>query len=304
MTDITSPVASLNKQFGIANLATFDAGEGGLTRLSIKSVVANAEIYLHGAHITRFDPHDQPPILFISQMSQYKPGKAIRGGVPICFPWFGPKAGDAKAPAHGFARLMEWSVDSVKANNGGAIVVLRLASSPETKAQWPADFLATYTIVIGTDLDLSLSVTNTGKDPAKFEEAMHTYLIVGDIEAVSIAGLDGTTYLDKMNAATPTVQSDDPIRFTGETDRVYLDTTATCTVHDPALGRQIRIAKTGSETTVVWNPWINKARALSDFGDDEWPGMVCVETCNVGDHAVLLAAGATHVMAATISTIR
>jgi glucose-6-phosphate 1-epimerase len=300
---MTDPI-TLNNQFAIPNLATFDAGKGGLTRLTITSPAATAEIYLHGAHVTRFDPKDQPPVLFMSVLSQFQPGKAIRGGVPICFPWFGPKAGDAKAPAHGFARLMEWNVDSVTALNNGASVVLSLSSSDQTKPLWPADFSAKYTVTVAEHLTLSLAVTNTGTAPAKIEEALHTYLSVGDIEAISIEGLADTTYLDKMNSAAPTPQDEPLIRFTAETDRVYLDTQSPCTVHDPALGRQLRISKTGSKATVIWNPWIAKAKSMPDFGDSEWPAMVCVETCNVADHAVTLAPGATHAMTATIATLR
>jgi D-hexose-6-phosphate mutarotase len=298
---VTDPDA-LNRELGIPKVASFDNGEGGLTRLTIKSAPADAEIYLHGAHVTRFDPKDQAPVLFLSKMSQFKEGKPIRGGVPICFPWFGPKAGDAKAPAHGFARLMEWKVESITPLKTGVSVVLSLASTEETKTMWPVDFSANYMVTVGEELHLSLTVTNTGTSPFKFEEALHNYFTIGDIEAVSIEGLSGTTYLDKMNAATPTPQGDEPIQFTGETDRVYLATQSTCVIHDPSLGREIRVAKSGSDATVVWNPWINKAKAMPDFGDDEWPGMVCVETCNVADEAVKLAPGASHTMTAMIST--
>ena len=294
---------TLNKRFSIPNVAQFDSGEGGLTRLRIKSTAADAEVYLHGGHVARFDPRDQPPVLFMSGMSQFAAGKPIRGGVPICFPWFGPNADDPKAPAHGFARLMEWNVESVTQRDGAVSVVLSLTSSDQTKALWPADFSAEYTVTVGSELHLSLAVKNTGNAPIKFEEALHTYFTIGNINVVSIEGLAGTTYIDKMNNAARTPQGAEPIRFSGETDRVYLATQSTCTVHDPALGRQIRIAKSGSEATVVWNPWINKSKTMADFGDEEWPGMVCVETCNVGDHAVPLSPNATHTMTAMISTL-
>jgi len=298
---MTDP-AELNRQFAIPNLVSFDAGKGGLTRIVIKSPAAEAEIYLHGAHVTRFDPKDQPPLLFLSALSHFEAGKAIRGGIPICFPWFGAKAGDSKAPAHGFARLTEWSVDSTTKTSAGATVVLNLTSTDKTKVLWPADFSAKYIVTIGEELTLSLAVTSTGNAPAKFEEALHTYLNVGDIDAISIAGLQDTIYLDKVNSGALTPQEDELIRFAGETDRLYLNTQSTCTVHDPVLGRQIRIAKSGSNATVIWNPWIDKAKAMADFGDDEWPGMVCVETCNAADNAVALAPGATHTMTAAIST--
>jgi len=304
MNDPINDIASLNHRFSIPDVAFFDDGQGGLIRLTIKSAAADAEIYLHGAHVTRFDPRGQPPVLFMSAKSQFAPGKPIRGGVPICFPWFGPKAGDAKAPAHGFARLVEWNVESVKQNGTDVSAVLSLVSNEETKSLWSAEFSATYTVTVGSELHLSLAIKNTGSTAMKFEEALHTYLTVGDVETIWIEGLGDTTYIDKVNNAARTAQSTAPIRFIDETDRVYLATRATCIVHDPSLGRQIRVAKTGSDATVIWNPWINKAKAMADFGDDEWPGMVCVETCNVADHAVTLEAGATHTMTAGISTTR
>jgi D-hexose-6-phosphate mutarotase len=294
---------ALNRQFGVADRIRFEQGNGGLTRIILTSPLADGEVYLHGAHVTRYQQRDQPPILFMSAASQFAAGKPIRGGVPICFPWFGPKAGDAKAPAHGFARLMEWSVDSARANGQGAMVTLKLTSNAETKIWWPADFVATYTITVGQALHLALSITNTGSAPCQFEEAMHTYLSIGDIETLWIEGLGGATFIDKMNAGQRTVQHDDRIRFVAETDRVYLDTRSTCTVHDPALGRVLRVEKTGSDATVIWNPWIAKARAMADFGDSEWPGMVCVETCNVADHAVTIAPGATHTLTAEVSAV-
>jgi glucose-6-phosphate 1-epimerase len=290
----------LNRKFGIPGVVTFDAGNG-LTRLVIRTASAEAEIYLHGAQVTKFNPQNQPPVLFLSALSQFKPGKAIRGGVPLCFPWFGAKAGDPKAPAHGFARLTEWNLESVIQEHAGISIVMSLQSSAETKALWPAEFSAKYTVTVGAQLQLALAVTNTGTTPSTYEEAMHSYFTVGDIESVSIEGLAGTTYLDRMNALAPTPQGEDPIQFSGETDRVYLGTEATCIVNDPALGRKIQIAKKGSRSTVVWNPWIEKSKGFADFGDHEWPGMVCVETCNVTDYAVELAPGATHTMTAIIS---
>jgi D-hexose-6-phosphate mutarotase len=148
---------------------------------------------------------------------------------------------------------------------------------------------------------MALEVHNTGSSPLVFEEALHTYFAVGDIRRVSIEGLEATDYLDKVGGITKRSQGPNPVTFTGETDRVYLNTRATCVAHDPAGGRNISAAKDGSNATVVWNPWTAKAKAMPDFGDDEWPGMLCIETANVADVAVTVQPGQAHTMTAVVS---
>lgn len=152
----------------------------------------------------------------------------------------------------------------------------------------------------GEQLSLALDVTNTGDAPIAFEAALHTYFAVSDIRRVTVTGLAGTEYLDKVEGLAVKRQGDAPMTFAGETDRIFLDTEATCTIHDPGLGRQVHVAKRGSLSTIVWNPWIAKARAMPDFGDDEWPGMLCIETANVRDRAVRLESGSHHTMSAHI----
>lgn len=288
------------EQLEIPGLLRIEQGQGNLTRIVITSPLASAEIYTHGAHVTRYEPAGQPPVLWMSQSSWFDPAKPIRGGVPICFPWFGPKQGDTTAPAHGFARLMEWEIESTSHSNGTVVVTLVLRTSEATRAKWPADFVAKYVVSVGAELSMQLSVQNTGQSPIRFEEALHTYLTVGDIHHITIEGLGGANYIDKMDGAKTKPQSDRLINFTGETDRVYLNTTSTCIVHDPDKKRRLEVSKSGSNATVVWNPWINKAKAMPDFGDEEWPGMVCVETVNVAQHAIELPAGLTHVMTAKV----
>jgi D-hexose-6-phosphate mutarotase len=178
--------------------------------------------------------------------------------------------------------------------------VLELTPAAPPSAAQPYAFTATYQVTVGSSLTLSLEVLNTGPDALAFEEALHTYFAVQDIHAVHISGLEETDYLDKVGGTTTRHQGSDAIRFTGETDRVYLQTQATCTIHDPGRRRRIVVAKHASDATVVWNPWVAKAQAMPDFGDDEWPGMVCVETANVNVHGVTLAAGGRHTMTATI----
>jgi D-hexose-6-phosphate mutarotase len=271
---------------------TLDAGEGGLARLTVRNAQARAQIYLHGAHVTAWQPDGHANVLWTSRQSHWDAAKPIRGGVPICFPWFGPHATDRTAPSHGIARLRDWALVEARDDAEGATVLAFLLHQNA--------FSATYRVTVGARLGLALEVRHPGAGIFTYEEALHSFFAVQDVRAVEIRGLEGTEYLDKVGDATRRKQGASPIRFTGETDRIYLDTQAACTIHDPGLRRRIVVRKTGSDATVVWNPWIVKAAAMPDFRDDEWPEMVCVETGNVNAHAVTLAAGATHTLTATI----
>ena len=259
-------------------------GQGGLPKLVIRTPQADAEIYLHGAQVTHFQPRGQKPVLFLSGKSSFEPGKPIRGGVPICFPWFGARQ---DAPAHGFARLREWEL--VCAEPGA--VTLQLVED---------DWGATFRVSVGASLGMELTVKNLCREARQFEAALHTYLAVSDVRQVGITGLAGTTYLNTVGEPRENVEGTAPIRITAETDRLYLNTISTVTVEDHGWQRRIVIEKAGSHSTVVWNPWIAKAQRMADFGDDEWPGMLCVETCNVKNNAVTLATGAIHTMSAVI----
>ena len=280
-----------------------DTGRGGLARLSIDTPACAAELYLHGAHLCRWQPRGQPnPVLWMSESSRFEAGAPIRGGVPICFPWFGPKAGDPSAPVHGVARISLWTLDAVTLEPDGAIVV-RLGLGPGTQAgaDTPHNLALAFELRLGSALAMALTATNTGESPSTFEEALHTYFSVGDVRRVAVAGLEGATYVDKVDGATRKTQTEASITVAGETDRLYLDTEAAITLTDPGFGRRIRVTKTGSRSSVVWNPWVAKSRAMPDFGDEEWPGMICIETANAADNAVTLPPHASHTMRATIS---
>jgi glucose-6-phosphate 1-epimerase len=279
-----------------------EIGPGNLPRLVIKTRLGAAEVYFQGAHVTAWHPASaSEPVLWMSGSSSYEMGKPLRGGVPICFPWFGAHASDAKAPGHGFARLRDWTlIEAAESAEGVVTLALELASDRALTPLWPHAFRAVHRITIGATLTMALEVTNPGSEAFTFEEALHTYFAVRDVRNVTVTGLEQTEYLDKVTGFDRKTQGSEPIRFTGETDRVYLNTTAACVIDDPGARRRITIRKTGSEATVVWNPWIAKARAMPDFGDDEWPAMVCVETCNVNVHARKLAPGAAHTMTAII----
>ena len=287
---------------GIARIVT---GPGGLPCYEITTPLAHAQVYLHGAHAARFVPVGQPPLLFMSAKSWADPGKPIRGGVPVIFPWFGPRQGHPDAPAHGFARLRTWTPESLVQEPGGAVVLtLRLEPDADTRSLWgePHGWVLRHRITIASALTMELEIENRGTASFRCEEALHTYFHVSDVRQIAVHGLENTEYYDKADGMRRKRQDGEPIRFTAETDRTYIHTAAACAIDDPGLNRRILVEKEHSRSTIVWNPWSAKARAMPDFGDDEWPGMVCVETGNVADNALEIASGARHVTRTTLRT--
>lgn len=280
---------------------SFPAPRDDLRRLDVATRLAEAQVYLQGAHVTRFQPRGQRPVLFMSERSAFMPGHPIRGGVPICFPWFGARSDGGAGPAHGFARISDWQLaESRVADDGTAYLTFLLAAGDATRALWKADAEVRYDVQIGSELRLALSVSNYATEPLCLEEALHTYLAVSDVRQVSIEGLAGARYQDRLVPDHTFTQGAEPVTIRAETDRIYAPTRAACIVHDPGWGRRLVVEKSGSESTVVWNPWITKARAMPDFGDDEWPSMLCIETCNVREQAVTIPPGQSHTLAAVI----
>jgi glucose-6-phosphate 1-epimerase len=288
-------IAELNQHCGIPGVVAVVEGDGGLPKIQITTPAAYAEMYLHGAHVTSWCPAGAEDVLFLSSRSMYQEGKAIRGGVPICFPWFGDKADDPHAPAHGFVRTKTWHLESVEHKRDVVVVKMFTESSKSTKKWWPGDFRLSYRATFGAELALEAVVTNTGNEPLRFEEALHAYYNVGDVHRASIAGLDGVHYLDKTDSFHEKTQEGNVV-FSGETDRVYLDTENKLFLSDPVLQRRLIIVKESSRSTVVWNPWAEKAAALPDLGEEQWKSMLCAEVANVGDYAVELAPRQQHTM--------
>ena len=287
----------LLKEHEITGAVAISKGHGGLPRLVVTTPVSTAEVYLHGAHVTAFQKKGEPPLLWMSAESLFAPGKAIRGGVPICFPWFGPRTG---APAHGYARITEWNLVATSACPDGRVTVrLRL---PDKVGDAPYTGSVEYIITVGETLTLELQVNNHSSDSVIFEEILHTYFTVGDIAGVSVKGLHGVHYLDKAAGGELKNEEPDFIRFTGETDRVYLETAHTVEIADPRLRRVIRVEKSGSASTVVWNPWVAKSKAMADFGDEEYLHMVCVESGNVGPARTTLAPGVANTLKVILSS--
>jgi D-hexose-6-phosphate mutarotase len=288
------------KTLEIPGRVLFSEGNGELPRLEINTPWSTAEIYLHGAHITHFQIKDQPPVLFMSQLSQFSEGVPFRGGIPVIFPWFGSREGES---AHGFARIQAWDLREVsQASTGEVILRLSLPDSPSA-ALFPK-FTADYWVTVGRTLAAKLVVANvsTGQD-FTFEDCLHTYFHVGEIDAVSITGLKGVDYLDKTENFARKTERAEHLKLSQETDRIYLNTAGPVEIHDSKLGRRILIEKSGSLSTVVWNPWKDKAEQIPDFGAEEFHQMVCVESGNVADDRLTLPSGKTHTLKVEISTL-
>lgn len=256
------------------------SGEGGLQKIVARSQSSVAEIYLHGAHVTRFEKSGEAPLLFMSDASEFAHNKPIRGGVPVIFPWFGPRDG---LPAHGYARTVEWDLRKTSVSPYGSV-------SLHFELPRLGDFKVEYVVTVGAELTLELVVTNNGDREAEFETCLHTYFQVSDINDISIIGLSKCGFFNKLNDANM-VETARELRISSEVDRVYYDTTSTVEIKDPGYGRKIRIEKSGSNSTVVWNPWVDKSIRMPDFGDEEYLRMVCVESGNVGINKIALPAG-------------
>lgn len=295
-------IDKLNSQFEIPGVAKLIAGNGGLAKIQIAFPAASADIYLHGAQVTSWQPASAEEVIFLSGQSRWEEGKAIRGGIPVCFPWFRGKADDPKAPAHGFARTREWQLGSLEQENDTVIATLTTESDDASRKWWPYEFHAALRISVGAELKLELTVTNSGSLPFHFEEALHTYNRVGDVEAIRVVGLDKVAFLDNRDGNKEKHQQGD-IVLSAQTDNAYTDTQSAVEIVDPMLKRRIRLEKSGSFTTVVWNPWSDGAAPLVDLGDDEWRQMACVEASNIIGSAVMLGPGQQHTMTAKISVI-
>jgi D-hexose-6-phosphate mutarotase len=288
------------KTLEIPGRVLFSEGNGDLSKLVIDTPWSTAEMYLHGAHLTNFQVKGQPPVLFMSQLSRFAEGTAIRGGIPIIFPWFGSREGES---AHGFARIQTWDLREVSQTSSGE-VVLRLSLPDSPSASLFPKFTADFWITVGKTLTARLVIANVsdGQD-LTFEDCLHSYFHVGDIAAVSITGLKGIDYLDKTENFARKTERAEHIKISQETDRIYLDAAGPVEIHDSNLGRRIRIEKSCSLSTVLWNPWVHKAEQMPDFGGEEFHQMVCVESGNVADNRLTLPAGKSNTLKVEIGTL-
>jgi glucose-6-phosphate 1-epimerase len=300
-------IDQLNASFAIPGILSFDE-HGGLLRARITTPVCTGEFYLQGAHVTAWQPANEQPVLFLSEKSAFTPGKAIRGGIPIIFPWFGPRTATpalegqtqrTDGPSHGFARTQPWRLDFGAYAADELHLSLSLEPTELTRSLGFDNFLVACQITFGRELRIRLSVANDGTQPLHFEEALHTYLHVGDVEQARVHGLFETEYLDKTEAFARKTQTEPVLTLTGPTDRPYLNTTSPIVVDDPVLHRRITVTKANSNTTVVWNPWANAG--LADMPADGWRHMLCIEAANAAENAITLQPREAHVMETTIS---
>lgn len=288
----------LNAQFGIAGQLGFRKDASGLIVAEISNTQATASLCLQGAHLMAWQPNSQSiPVVWLSRDTKLAEGKSIRGGVPVCWPWFGAHASDASLPAHGFARTVPWEIiETGTEANGATRLSLRLLASAKTRVQWPHEARLELKVIVGETLRMELSTENIGASDLVISEALHTYFRIGDIGSARVTGLSGCEFCDKVGGSSLKKQQG-AISFSAETDRVYINTTGECVIEDALLNRKIRIAKSGSLSTVVWTPWIDKAGKMGDMGQpDGWREMVCVESANALDNWVKITAGARHTL--------
>ena len=296
-------MAELDHRFGITGIARVCEGNGAMPRVQITSPLGEGEMYLHGAHVTSWKPASADEVLFLSSKSRWEDGQAIRGGIPICFPWFRAKVNHPQAPAHGFVRTKAWQIESIVENEGGVAVTMFTASDERTQRWWPGDFRLVYRATFGSELRLELVCKNTGTTPLRFEEALHTYNRVADVKNVRLQGLDSVHFLDNTDSNQEKTQHGD-VAIVSQTDNAYLNTGDAVDLLDPGMRRRIRLQKTNSSTTVVWNPWREAAKGMRDLGDGEWSQFFCVEASNILDAAVNLAPGQEHRMSAVLSVVK
>ncbi len=292
------------RDFEIPGILAID-DKHGLTRLKITTNTCSAELYLQGAHLTQWQPRQHQPVLFLSERSSFTKGKAIRGGIPIIFPWFGARTANScdprsDGPAHGFARTSDWQLVSSSMNGEQLTLSLALNANEVSQSLGFEQFQVNYKLTIGCELELQLTVENHSAKQICFAEALHTYFLVGDSEQISIEGLAGNEYYDKTDSFKKKRQEETILTLRGETDRPYINTEATVFLHDAVMKRSISVSKSHSKTTVVWNPGAELTAKMADMSAEAWKQMVCIETANALENAITLKPGAVHTMTAKI----
>jgi len=285
-------IAQANDEFGIEGILQICAGPGGLPLITIDNEHARAKICAYAGQVLSYQPDGHPhDLLFVSEHATFQVGKAIKGGIPICWPWFGPDPEARGRPDHGFVRARQWQLLVTESMVDGATRV-RLGTKDDeaSRALWSHPFALEIEVTVGATLDVALISRNTGDMPVTLTQALHTYFKIGDVRQAQVLGLAGYDYIDKVGETAERTQSG-PINFDGPVNRIYLDTADELIIDDPSLDRRICIEREGSRSAVVWNPWIEQSRAMGDFGDEEYLRMVCVETTNAAKDAVQVVPG-------------
>lgn len=284
----------LDDKFSIEGEVGFAELEEDLIFVTVSNKYADADICLYGAHVTSFRPQNAMDILWLSPESSFEVGKPIRGGIPVCFPWFGPHKTDRDKPQHGFGRLMYWDVAETATLPGDeSLVRLQLCSSDETKAFWPFDFEAEMTIVVGKTLTVILKVTNTSTESFEYTCALHSYYNLSAIDNISIEGLQGTTFYNQLTGENG-IQEEEFLQIQEPVTRHYLDTETPVVIADSVFRRRIKAEKSGSKVTTVWNPGEEACAQIDNLADDAFHAFVCVEATNAFNDAISLMPGEFH----------
>jgi glucose-6-phosphate 1-epimerase len=284
----------LNSVYGVGDALKFIVGEGGLPFIRVRNQKASALISLLGGQILSYKPHDAAQdMLFVSKKSLYQEGKAIRGGIPVCWPWFGPDPKGLQRPNHGFVRNHLWRVISAEADENETKIILQFIESQNKERTWRKPFLLTLEFIIGQTLTLRLNTQNTGDTAFAITQAFHTYFRVGGIEQVRVIGLEGRTYFDKLDQGKEKIQSG-VVTITEEIDRIYEDADNNLVVEDAAFNRRIEITSQNCKTGVVWNPWQKTSRKMADLGNQDYRQFVCVENGNIAFDLIQIPAGGEH----------
>jgi glucose-6-phosphate 1-epimerase len=297
-------IQQLNADYGIADKVSFVAGQGGFPLIKVRNEHAEATISIYAGQVLSFKPINQTEdMMFLSSQAYYQAGKAMKGGTPICWPWFGSDPEGKGRASHGFVRDRLWQLrDVVSTQNGATQVTMGLMDTPETRAIWDYSFDFVIVITVGQTLTIKLVTRNTGSESFTITQALHTYFKIGDINQVKVLGLANKTYLDKVDHGLQKTQSGD-ITFSGECDRIYLDVPAQLTIADQALNRQIIVTATNSKTAIVWNPGAAISAKIADLGDRDFEHFVCVETANAANEIINIAAGEKYEMSAQYELI-
>lgn len=257
-----------------------------------------ASIALQGAQVLSWRPAEHDEVLWLSPMAKIGTGTPVRGGIPVCWPWFAVHPQDPAKPLHGFVRTRTWDVIESGIRKDGARLVLQTQTRADDAALWPHAAEVTLEIEVGSALRLGLSTRNTGTNLLPLTQALHSYFRVGDITRVHVEGLAGRTYIDKVDGNSRKTQAEAGLRLDREVDRIYLGDTARIALADAALGRRIDVASGCSRSAVVWNPWMDRSARMADVGADGYRTMLCIETANAGDDLIWLKPGSVHTLRA------
>lgn len=273
--------------------------ENGLEYIVIENAFAEAKIALQGAHLFYYQKKGESPLLWLGDKAQFEPGKAIRGGVPICFPWFGKNRADVTLLQHGFARnqLWEW-VSSEEREEGSTHIQLQLTANETTRKVWDYAFILQLDVIIGSELVITLTTTNQDQKPFELTQALHTYFNISDIDTIQIDGLDGTIYHNNLDGQE--YSQDGDLIINQEVDRIYYPHSDSTIIQDSE--RTVTLISEGVHALVVWNPWIDKAKAMVDMSDEGYRKMICLETANAGRDIVVVEPNGSHSLKAIIRT--